>query len=284
MNETPVRIAALHCYPIKSCAGVALPTGRLEMLGFPYDRAWMVARADTGRQVTQRDAPGMALIQPQVDSDALRVSAPGMPELVIPLRTDSPRARREISVWSFDGPADDEGEVAAAWFSDYLGFSARLTRWRDDVRRACNPDWVGPFPAAVRFADAYPYLFISEASLAELNGRLQAAGRDPVPMNRFRPNVVLAGADAFAEDRVARWTAAAGVDLRPVKPCDRCIITCTDQATAIVAKEPLRTLAGYRRDPRFTSPVFGQNVVLVGGAGQMLSVGQELHPEPLATN
>ncbi len=242
----------------------------------------MVVRAGNGGQVTQRDAPCLALVRPRVEGDTLRVCAPEMPELVVPLHPEHRRFEREVTVWSFTGSAEDEGEAAAEWFSSFLGFPARLTRWRDAVRRDCNPEWCGPLPAAVRFADGYPYLFLSEESLAELNERLRSAGRAPVPMNRFRPNVVLEGATAFAEDRVSRWTAPDGIDLRPVKPCDRCIITCTDQATAAVAKEPLRTLASYRRDPRFSSPVFGQNVVLAAGSGQTLAVGQQLAAELLA--
>jgi uncharacterized protein YcbX len=176
-----------------------------------------------------------------------------MPALRAPLHPKDTVAT-SVTVWDDTCPATWVGDRAARWFSEFLSHSCNLVHMADQVVRPADLAFA---PAGVRvsFADASPFLVISEESLADLNGRLT----DPLPMNRFRPNLVVAGAgEPFAEDA---WRSAeiGGVRLRIVKPCDRCVVTTTDQATAERGKEPLRTLSTYRKVGG--QVMFGQNAV-----------------------
>jgi uncharacterized protein YcbX len=245
-------VSSLHVYPIKSCRGLDLTAFRFDTLGPLYDRRLMIVDAATGHFLTQRDLPRMALITPRLAPTALQVSAPNMPILKVSLDTEG-RERREITVWRFTGPAEDLGDNAAAWVSSVLERACRLVRMPEDVLREVNPERVGP-GVHTAFTDGYPVLIVTRASLDDLNGRMQS----PVPMNRFRPNIVIAGAEPFAEDK---WKIIriGEVELDVVKPCARCAITTVDAATAAVGKEPLKTLATYRT--RDNQVLFGQNAV-----------------------
>ena len=177
---------------------------------------------------------------------------------------------RPVTVWKFDGRGVDCGDAAAAWASQYLETPLRLVRFDVDTPRVCSPEWTGDTRAVTEFADGYPILVISRASLAELNSRLPKA----LPMERFRPNIVIDGVGAYDEDRMHELRAGP-VTLRIVKPCMRCSITTTDQEQgAVDGVEPLRTLKEYRYNKEQRGVAFRQNVIVVSGAGETLRVGQ----------
>ena len=299
-------ISQLTIYPVKSCAGLTLGEavmGRagLETPGGKHtvaDREWMIVTA-AGDFLTQREHPRMALIVPCVEGDpesaaesvpqsaALRLRAPGMPDLAIPLGDFALRAPGlQVRVWDHHCAAFDEGDAAREWLSDYLRTSARLARFDPAHARWSNQGQTGTIKALNRFSDGYPLLMISEASLAQLNERLQETGREPLPMNRFRPNIVVKGVEAHDEDRFAALRsrpeddAAAGaprIELRPVKPCPRCPVPSVDQATGMRGADPLDILAQYRGSA--DGIVFGQNVIVASGFGALLRAGQRLEEE-----
>jgi uncharacterized protein YcbX len=155
---------------------------------------------------------------------------------------------REVAIWDSRVAAHDEGPAAARWFSTFAGTALRLVRFDPASRRYCNPRYAQDSGAHTAFADGYPILVIGAASLADLNARLSARGEPALPTNRFRPNLVLAGLEAYEEDHLDTIETD-GVVLRLVKPCTRCRVTTTDQDTAEVGMEPLVTLAGYRNYP-----------------------------------
>jgi uncharacterized protein YcbX len=264
MNAT---ISELNVYPVKSCRGMALPEARLHDTGLADDRHWMLVRPN-GRFVTQRELPRMALISTQVDADALTLGAPYMANLRV--ARHGAGESRPVTVWKFDGRGIDCGEAAAAWVSQYLETPLRLVRFDTDAPRVCSAEWTGETRAVTEFSDGYPILVISRASLADLNSRLPKA----LPMERFRPNLVIDGIDAYGEDRIHELRAGP-ITLRIVKPCSRCSITTTDQQQgAVDGVEPLQTLKEYRFDKRLRGVAFGQNVIVVSGVGERLSVGQ----------
>jgi uncharacterized protein len=246
-----LRLAALHVYPIKSAGGLAPAEWEVDAFGFRHDRRWMVVDS-AGRMLSQRTHPRLALVRPSLDGGSLRVDAPGMASLELPLRP-SGSVRTSVVVWHDRCVAAWAGEPAARWFSDVLEADCSLVHMPDDAVRPIDPAY-GPDGSRVSFADAFPFLVLSEESLADLNSRLPS----PVPMNRFRPNLVLSGGAAYQEDALGAFRVG-GVRLRAVKPCDRCVLTTTDQATAERGVEPLRTLATYRR--RDGKVFFGQNAL-----------------------
>jgi uncharacterized protein len=261
------RITALNLYPVKSCRGIARESVRVTPTGLAHDRHWMLVRPN-GRFVTQRELPRMALIATQVTEEGvLTLTAPGMPALTVS-RDGGPA--RPVTVWKFDGSGLDCGEEASAWASRFLETELSLVAFDPGQPRVCGPEWTKDVVAHTEFADGYPVLVISCASLADLNSRLEK----PLPMERFRPNVVIDGVDAFDEDRMHELRVG-GVTLRMVKNCVRCSITTTDQqAGAVDGQEPLRTLKSYRFDRELRGVVFGQNAIVVGGAGGVIRVGE----------
>jgi uncharacterized protein YcbX len=212
----------------------------------------MVIEAASGLFFTQRELPRMALIRPDVANGALRLDAPEMTPLAARVAAEGPT--RDVMVWRDRCPAVDQGDDVAAWLSDFLQQRCRLVRMADAHTRRVDPVYAVREADQVGFADGYPFLLISEESLADLNGRLAA----PLPMNRFRPNIVVRGGTPYAEDRWRRIRVGA-VELHLVKACARCAITTTDQQTAMVSREPLATLATYRRGER--GVLFGQNAI-----------------------
>ncbi len=267
-----VAVLSLHVYPVKGCGGIDVASAEVATTGLATggvgDREWMVVDGH-GRFVTQREHPQLALVATAVREGALTLAAPGRAPLVV---AGAARAAREVVVWRSTVCGLDAGDAAAAWLSAHVGVDVRLVRFDRATTRPCNPEYAGDSGAHTLFADGYPLLVIGAASLADLNARMTARGFPALPMNRFRPNVVLAGLPAFDEDHLD--TIAVGdVVLRCVKPCTRCRVTTTDQATAHVGEEPLRTLAGYRMDPRFDGVTFGMNAIVVAGAGSTLSAG-----------
>jgi uncharacterized protein YcbX len=261
-------ISALCFYPVKGCKGITVEQAILADTGLQNDRHWMVVDA-AGRFVSQREQPRLALISPVLEGDRLRLTAPSLPPLE--LSPSGAGERLPVSVWRDTCAGLDQGAAAAEWLSEFLGQATRLVRFDGTVRRRSDPRYAGEYDASTEFADGFALLLISEASLADLNSRLPA----PVPMNRFRPNIVISGVDAYAEDRIL-MLANREVELRMVKPCTRCVVTTTDQATAKVGSEPLRTLLTYRRHPGLGGAMFGQNAIVTRGAGSTLRVGDTL--------
>jgi MOSC domain-containing protein len=260
-------ITGIFTYPVKSCRGLAHERAQLAATGFDGDRHWMLVRPN-GRFVTQRELPRLALVGTQLTPTSLALTAPGMPPLEV--SRDAFGVSREVTVWKFDGRGIDCGEDAAAWATQYLETPLRLVRFDADAPRVCSPEWTPGTRAVTEFADGFPILVISRASLADLNARLPQA----LPMERFRPNVVIDGVAAYDEDRIHELRAGA-VTLRIVKPCTRCSITTTDQQRgAVDGVEPLRTLKEYRYDPQLRGVLFGQNAIVVAGVGEYLQVGE----------
>src|SRR5579884_880682 len=224
-NGAPISLSALNVYPIKSCAGISLDRAELGPRGIMHDRSFMLVDRK-GKFITQRDQPYMALIRPVINPDGtLTVQAPGMPDLTIPGDPDGPRY--EVTVWKYTGIAVDQGDDLAAWFSMLLEYPCRLVMFPNDVIRKVSPKYARREQDQVGFADGYPCLLISEASLTDLNTRLV----QPLPMNRFRPNIVVRGTVPYAED-MWRTIRIGEVTFDIVKPCARCVITTTDQNTA----------------------------------------------------
>jgi uncharacterized protein YcbX len=250
----PLRLTALNVYPIKSAAGISTTAWEVDGFGLEHDRRWMVVD-ETGRFLTQRTHPRLALVRPTFQDQQLIVEAPDMPPLDLPIR---PRAtvKTEVVVWNDTCDALWLGRHPGDWFSQVLGCPCSLVYLPDETVRPANPAFA---PAGVRvsFADAFPFLLISEESLADLNSRLST----PLPMNRFRPNLVIAGGEPYVEDSLARFEIAS-ISFQVVKPCDRCAIPMTDQTTTVRGPEPLRTLATYRK--REGEVFFGQNVIHFG--------------------
>lgn len=272
------RLAGLFLYPVKSCRGVAVPAAAVDALGLVGDRRFLVVD-ETGRFLTQRSHPRLALVVPTLTPDALHLTAAGHGTIQVPRAAAGPAPTLAVTVWRSEQlQAEDCGDEAARWFGDFLGLRCRLARIGRDFHRPVLKAAARPGDV-VNFADAVPFLALGEASLADLNDRLVAQGEEPVPMDRFRPNLVLAGSPPYAEDT---WTRCRIGDLtfRHAGPCARCVVTTTDQLTAARGKEPLRTLATYRRDPDDPTDVnFGVNLIHESRAGT-LRVGDAVTVEP----
>jgi len=260
--KTGLRITGLFTYPIKSCAAICHEQVDFDAFCLNWDRRWMLVDL-AGDFVTQRTIPHLALVVPEFRGDALLLRAPGRADFSLPLR--APRyLRPAVTVWGDTIDAWDEGDAAAAWFSGYTGQALRLVRFPDAGIRPLNPRYNTIPGSTTAFAVGFPLLLATEESLADLNTRLAGRGARPVPMSRFRPNVVLAGAEyPFAEDD---WLAVriGNRQLDIVKPCSRCVMTTIDPATALIPErgEPLATLSTYRRWE--THVAFAQNVIAHG--------------------
>ncbi|MEI6761127.1 MAG: MOSC N-terminal beta barrel domain-containing protein [Betaproteobacteria bacterium] len=287
-GDLAARIEQLLIYPVKSCAGVALPEVLLTDTGLDLDRAWMVVDAD-GEFVTQREAPRLALVQPQLKTDHLVLRAPGM--LALHIAIDRVEQPLTVRVWDDLVPAYDLGALAGQWITDFLAQPhlgdarppvgpCRLVRFDPAHRRLSGLKWTGGLEAPNQFSDGFPLLVLSQASLDGLNQRLAAGGQAPVPMARFRPNIVLSGLQAHDEDRLA-WlhlaTDSGLVRLKLVKPCPRCPIPNIDPATALSHPAVGDALQGYRQDARVGGAVtFGMNAIVCEGDGVVLRLGHVL--------
>ncbi len=245
-------VSSLHVYPIKSCAGHELTRAELDARGIRDDRSWIVV-GDGDTMLTQRDKPALALVRPALEAGGLVLSAPGVADLTVPRMEGGDL--RNVDVWGDRCDGIDQGSDAADWFSTYLDTSCRLLYFKPDFVRPVDPDYAARPGDRVGFADGFPLLMISEASLADLNARLE----EPVRMNRFRPNLVVADCPPYAEDTWKR-VRAGEVELDLVKPCGRCATVLVEQESGTPGKEPLSTLATYRRFGR-PAPSFGQNAV-----------------------
>ena len=273
-GQVALTLSALHVYPVKSCAGVPLPEALMIETGLEFDRAWMLVD-EHGTFVTQRQVPRMALIRPTLRLDDMVLRAPGMLALHVALNAVEEPTR--VRVHADEVKAYDMGPLAAQWFSDFLGRTLRMVRFDPEQKRLSDPRWTGPIAAENQFADGYPLLVASSASLAGLNQRLVQQGLPTVGMERFRPNLVVDGLDAHGEDfldEIRFDTEDGPVILKLVKPCTRCTIPSVDPATGVQTQEPGDTLAGYRADSRVDGVItFGMNAVLVEGIERPLRVG-----------
>ena len=233
-----ITLSSITIYPIKSCGGIELTTAEIDERGLRYDRRWMVVNKD-GVFMTQRDFPLMTLIAVELLSDALRIHAPNMPPLLVPLMLSNAE-HTAVHIRSDTVNAVTVGIEAEVWFSEFLGTPSKLVAMTDASLRRVDTRYARR-GESVSFADGFPLLLISQASLDDLNVRLET----PVPMRRFRPNLVVDGCAPFAEDK---WKVIAigDVRFRVVKPCARCVITTVDMQTGEAGVEPLRTLATFR--------------------------------------
>lgn len=249
MNEPT--LSSLHVYPIKSCAGTVVASWPADSLGLVHDRRWMLTDED-GTFLSQRELPRMSLIKPEMEEGNLLVTAPDMPSLEVPpVPPDGPRTLARV--WGDIVEVASAGADSDRWFSEFLGMHCRLVHLPESSVRRVDPDYARP-EDRVTLADGFPFLLISEGSLENLNARLE----EPLPMNRFRPNLVVRGVSPFAEDG---WknVRIGEMAFRVAKPCARCAITTVNQATAEKGKEPLTTLATFRNSE--SGVLFGQNLI-----------------------
>jgi uncharacterized protein YcbX len=249
-----LRFTGLRVYPVKSAGGISPDAWPVDGFGLVHDRRWMVVDS-RGQMVSQRTHPRLALVRPTVHADRLTLDAPGTAPLDLALRPTG-SVMVKATVWDDTCDAVWLGPRPAKWFSDVLGSRCELVYMPEATVRPADPAYA-PDGIRVSFADAFPFLLISEESLADLNAKLIR----PLPMNRFRPNLVIAGGEPYVEDTLQEF-ATSGITFRAVKPCGRCVVTTTDQETAQRGIEPLRTLATYRKDDG--EVMFGQNVVHLG--------------------
>jgi uncharacterized protein YcbX len=266
-------ISRLLLYPVKGCRGFAVRSARLASTGLEFngvgDREWVVVD-DEGEFLSQRELPRMALVETRLTSSALQLAAPGMLTLEIPFESEGDVVR--VRVWDDEIDAVTQGALPDQWFSDFLGQRARLMRFDPLARRVSKRKYTGATESPYKFADAFALLVTSEASLADLNARLQAKGLASVDMDRFRPNIVLDGVEAFEED-FAREAKLGDVVLELVKPCVRCTVPSVDQIRGEQGIEPGDTLAVYRNNPEAGGVTFGVNAIVLGGANSTLRVG-----------
>jgi uncharacterized protein YcbX len=262
------RIAALYSYPVKSAGGTEHAAATLTEAGLDGDRLWMIVTPE-GRFLTQRELPRLALLAPALSADTLLLRFPGAVELAV--ARGRPGSSCRVRVWKDDCAAFDEGDAAAEWLGQLLDRPCRLVRFDPAEPRLSDRAWTGALPAPNRFTDGFPLLVLGAASLRDLNSRLPAA----LPVNRFRPNLLLEGLEAYDEDRIDELHCGA-IRLKLVKPCTRCSITTTNQDLGSVeGEEPLRTLKTYRYDAALRGVCFGQNVIIAGGVSATLRRGQE---------
>jgi uncharacterized protein YcbX len=246
-----MHLSSIHIYPLKSARGLSLDHVALDEFGLRSDRRWMVVDA-TGRFISQRECHRLALVTVGITPEGLLIDGPGMTPLAIRFPAEEQR-EVPVQIWDDTCGGVDGGEAAAEWFTRFIGAPARIVYMPDGSFRRVNARYV-PEPRRVSFADAYPILLVGESSLADLNRRMSS----PLPMNRFRPNLVITGSPPFAEDGW-RSVRIGSLEFDIVKPCDRCVTTTIDQFTGEQGKEPLRTLARFRK---WNGQVyFGQNIV-----------------------
>lgn len=277
-GDLPVTLTGLHLYPVKSCGGLAVRSARIDLTGLEFDRWWMVVDAQ-GRAVTQRELPRMALIQPTLRLDTVRLRAPGM--LALHLALDAAEHDVQVQLWGQTHPALDMGDLAAQWLTDFLGRPLRLARFDPEHDRLSDPAWTGAVRALNTFSDGFPLLLVSQASLAALNERLMERGGEAVDMRRFRPNLAIDGLAAHEEDFVEEFVFAGRqgpIRLKPVKPCSRCSIPSVDPDRGEQGQEPSDTLSTYRADRRLDGAItFGMNLVIVEGFDETLEAGMKGH-------
>jgi uncharacterized protein YcbX len=266
-----IRLAGLFIHPVKSAAGIALASATLGPCGLEHDREWMVVDA-AGRFVTQRDEARLALLFTAIEDGYLKLSNPQGQGPSLPL--DHEGELRQVQVWRSVCAAFDAGDAVAAFLSGWLGRPLRLVRFDRRHRRLSNHDWTDGRDVPNRFSDGYPLLVLSEGSIADLSARV---GQD-LPVQRFRPNLLLGGLEPYGEDALTEMGVGAA-RIRLTKACTRCVITTIDHERGERAgEEPLRTLKTYRHDAALRGVVFGRNAYAIAGEGVELRVGMPVIP------
>ncbi len=266
-----ITLAGLFIHPVKSAAGIAVASATLGSHGLEHDREWLIVDAG-GRFVTQREEARLALLATAIEDGLLKLSNPSGPGPSLPLAHEG--ESREVQVWRSVCAAFDAGDEVAGFLSDWLGRPLRLVRFDRRRPRLSNHDWTGGRDVPNRFSDGYPLLVLSEGSIADLSARV---GRD-LPVQRFRPNLLLGGLAPYGED------ALTGIGIGPArirltKACTRCVITTIDPLRGERdGEEPLQTLKTYRHDQALRGVVFGRNAYAVAGEGTELAVGMPVVP------
>ncbi len=266
-------LSEIWIYPVKSLGGIGLQTSVVEIRGLKHDRRWMLVD-EAGRFVSQREIAEMALLRTAIVGAHLQVFHKNKTSdvLRIPLEFSvTDLEQQPVVIWEDTCTAAVLPKNINDWFSDVLSQQLRLVQMPESTQRWADERYA-PKGQHVSFADGFPFLIAGQASLDDLNARLQ----EPLPMNRFRPNLVFTGGQAFEEDSWSDFQIGT-TTFRGVKPCARCIIPTTDQETAVRAAEPLKTLATYRNFER--KICFGQNLVWMGEAGARVNVGDALRFE-----
>lgn len=248
-----LKISGLFVYPIKSLGGVALAKAQVTAWGLNHDRRWMLVN-ENNRFLSQREVPEMALLYVEITTNGLVVIHRQQPEefINIPFLFDA-KETVVCTIWDDECEAEFVDSEIDNWFTKVLGLKCRLVYMPATTRRPVDQHYALP-QHITSFTDAFPFLIIGQASLDELNGRLT----EPVPMDRFRPNIVFTGGEAFQEDQMQHFTIKQ-INFYGVKPCARCPVVTVNQATGIAGKEPLKTLAGYRK--KSNKVYFGQNLI-----------------------
>lgn len=281
-----LRITRIFLQPVKSLRGHGVEAADVDELGLAGDRRFLVVD-EAGTFLTQRSLPRMATVTARAEGEMLRLAAPGLAELQVPLRSPAAggRSLRQVRIWKSEGLlAEDCGRDAARWLTEAIGAPCGLVRIGPEFVRpiplARVPDPLKPRAPGVAFSDAFPFMIIGEATLDDLNGRLADEGLPPMPMERFRPSFAFSGGTPFAEDTWPRLKVG-GLTLHAAGRCSRCILTCTDPWSGERGHEPLRLLATYRRDARDPSQVmFGQNAIhAYAGPGARIAVGDPIEPD-----
>jgi uncharacterized protein YcbX len=266
-NTHNITVSSLIYYPIKACRGFEVDSACVSRMGLDHDRRMMVVTPD-GEFLTQREFPRLALVTPKLGDGTLELSAAGYESIQVGIQTSGTPCL--VKVWKSKGVhAIDQGDEAANWFSDWLGADVRLVHIADGYKRLVNESYGVNKDDHTGFADGYPILLTSEEGLQDLNAHLES----PVPMNRFRPNLVVKGCEPFAEDTWNRIRIN-DVELAVVKPCARCEVTTIDKETLERSKEPLKTLGKYRKQT--LGAIFGQNVIPLNGGSIRLGMTVEI--------
>lgn len=264
-------VTGLYIYPVKACRGIAVSRAEVTRRGFARDRRWMVVDP-SGRFVTQRTTPALCRVATRLSDDFIELSYPDVAPFQLPNELEEGPSM-DVSVWAHSGPAV-KSEAGSAWLSGALGEPVSLVYMPNRHERQVNPERARPGDL-MSFADGYPFLLISEESLADLNSRLE----QPLEMRRFRPNIVVRGATPYAEDDWAELRVG-DIGFRGVKGCDRCVVTTLDPDTGVGGKEPLKTLSRFRQ---WEGKVwFGMN--LIHDATGFLEVGAAVEVRRTATS
>lgn len=278
-----MNISEINTYPVKSLKGITLRESVVEKRGLQFDRRWMLTDRD-GMFFTQREVPKMAAVTVGIGDSGLTVSADGFETMSIPSEPDA-GTRQNVTVWQSEVAGEVYDGIVSEWFSDVLARNCQLVLMPEKSHRHVS-EMFDTGDDIVSFADGYPLLLIGEASLGDLNeriGRTHEADegvRVPLPMNRFRPNVVVQGTEPFEEDRWAKIKIGEAV-FRVVKPCARCVTTTVDQARGeFDGKEPLKTLASFR----MAKDVFPTTFESLGLSPTSVLFGENLIPDNPGAN
>lgn len=257
-----LQLSEIWIYPVKSLGGIALKEAKVTVRGLENDRRWLLVD-ENGLFLTQREHPELALFQPEMDSEFLKITHKGTQSetLKVSVTTDYSKLKSKVKVqiWEDEVEAYEVSDNANAWFSERLGFVAKLVYMPEENHRKVDPDYAVSADNETAFSDGFPFLLIGQSSLDDLNSRLEI----PVPIRRFRPNFVFTGGEAYEEEKWKEFTIAS-LDFYGVKPCGRCVMTTINPELGIFAgKEPLRTLSKYKKVGE--KVIFGQNVIAKQG-------------------